>query len=220
MSIQTVIDNAQSITIDRRKLAGQTVSRSGQVKISSVASNVPWMFTVKMHPATQWSTNRSLFEEIDRLDRIFEEEIDIGTTNTNLSYITAYQGDFSAGQIAQVTIDSGSALNVVANMSAVTGESSSDYVFKKGDLFKLSGTYRYPYTVTADVTRGVGSTVNVPINRPFINQAGYTEAGAGIVVGSAVTWRVVMTKKPSYTIVPYDRAVFDGSFELVEVIED
>jgi hypothetical protein len=220
MSIQSIIDKASSITISRRKVAGQTVSRSGQVKISSIASNVPWVFEVTYPDNTQYSTNRSLFEEIDRLDRVFTETIDIGSTNTNLSYITAYQGDFTSGQIAQVTIDSGSALNVVANMSAVTGESSSDYVFKKGDLFKLSGAYKYPYTVTADVTRGVGTTVNVPINRPFIDQAGYTEAGAGIVVGSDVTWQVVMSKKPSYTIVPYDRAVFDGSFELVEVIED
>jgi len=220
MSIQSIIDKASSITISRRKVAGQTVSRSGQVKISSIASNVPWVFEVTYPDNTQYSTNRSLFEEIDRLDRVFTETIDIGSTNTNLSYITAYQGDFTSGQIAQVTIDSGSALNVVANMSAVTGESSNDYVFKKGDLFKLSGAYKYPYTVTADVTRGVGTTVNVPINRPFIDQAGYTEAGAGIVVGSDVTWQVVMSKKPSYTIVPYDRAVFDGSFELVEVIED
>jgi len=220
MSIQTIIDNATSITISRRKIAGQTISRSGHVKISSIASNVPWVFTVTMHDATKYSTNRSLFEEIDRLDRVFTETIDIGSTNSGLSYITEYLGDFSASQIGQITIDSGAALNVVANMTAVTGESSSDFVFKKGDYFKLDGAYKYPYTVTADVTRGSGDTVNVPINRPFIDQTGYTEAGAGIVVGTDVTWQVVLSKKPDYSIVPHDRGVFNGDFEFVEVIED
>jgi len=219
MSMQTIFNNAMSINIDRRKLAGQTISRSGLVKISSVATNVPWVFVVAMHPATKWSTNRELFEEIDRLDRVFTETIDIGSTNTNLSYITSYQGDFTPTQIGQMTVDSGNALNIVANVSAVTGEAGTDYIFRKGDFLQLDSGYKYPYTVTADVQRGINNTVNVPINRPFINQTAYTVSGKGIVVGSDVTWQVVMSKKPSYTIVPYDRAIFNSEFEFVEVIQ-
>jgi len=219
MSMQTIFNNAMSINIDRRKLAGQTISRSGLVKISSVATNVPWVFVVAMHPATQWSTNRELFEEIDRLDRIFEEQIDIGNTNPNLNYITSYQGDFTSGQIGQITVDSYSGLNLTLDMTGVAGVGSTDYVVKKGDFIQLDGAYRYPYTVTADVLRGTDTTVVVPLNRPFIAQDGYTEVGAGVVVGSDVTWRLVMTKKPSYTIVPYDRAIFNSEFEFVEVIQ-
>ena len=220
MSIQTIIDNAVNINIDRRKLAGQTVSRSGHVKVASVASSIPWVFTVNMHNATQYSTNRALFESIDQLDRVFEEQIDIGSTNTGLAYITQYQGTLDPTQIGQITVASADALEMVLDMSAVVGELSGDYVVKKGDYIQLSGVYRYPYTATADVLRGSATTVTVPINRPFIEQGSYTTIGANVVMGSDCTWKVVMSAKPSYTIVPHDRGVFNGAFELVEVIQD
>jgi hypothetical protein len=220
MSIQTVIDSAININIDRRKLAGQTMSRSGHVKISSVASSIPWVFIVDMHNATKYSTNRSLFEEIDRMDRIFLETINIGSTNPGLAYITQYQGDFTPAQLNQTSVASASGLELVLDVSSVTGEASTDYVVKKGDYVQLDGAYKYPYTVTADVQRGIASTVTIPLSRPFIEQSGYTVAGADLVVGVDCTWNVVMSKKPSYNIVPHDRGVFSGSFELVEVIDD
>ena len=220
MSIQTVIDNSVNINIDRRKLAGQTMSRSGHVKISSVASGVPWSFIVDMHNATKYSTNRSLFEEIDKMDRIFQETINIGSTNPGLAYITQYQGDFTPAQLGQTSVSSASLLELVLDVSNVTGEASTDYVVKKGDYLQLDGAYKYPYTATADVQRGSLSTVTIPLSRPFIEQAGYTTVGADIKVGVDCTWNVVMTKKPSYSIVPHDRGVFSGSFELIEVLAD
>ena len=219
MSIQTIIDNAVTITIDRRKVVGQTVSRSGIVKIGSIASKIPWVMSIEMHPGLQYSTNRSLTEEIDRLDRVFTETVDIGSTNPALSYITRYMGDFTPTQIGQMTVSSAGSLTITFDMSSVVGDVPSDVVFKKGDFVSLAGGYKYPYTVTSDVVRGSASTINVPINRPFIDQQGFTEAGAVPVVGSDVTWELVMSKKPSYAVVPYDRLEFNGVFELVEVIE-
>jgi len=93
-------------------------------------------------------------------------------------------------------------------------------VFRKGDYWMPTGAYKYPYTVTADVTRGSGSTITVPINRPFIDQAGYTEVGAGIKVGKDVTWNMLIVSKPSYSVIPHDRISWDSAFELAEVIED
>lgn len=222
MSIQTIINNAVSIKVDRRKVVGQTVSRSGQVKIGSIASNVPWVFTVSMHTGLKYSANRSLVEELDRLDRVFTETIDIGGSNPGLGYITEYKGDLEAADVNQLSVASTGVLTVTLNVNTISNPNvtSTSYIFRAGDYFQLDNGYKYPYTVTADVLRGSGTTVTVPINRPFINQASYTEVGKGVVVGSDVTWQVVMSKKPSWIVIPHDRIQFSDAFELVEVIED
>jgi hypothetical protein len=220
MSIQTIIDNAVSIEFVRRKLAGQSVSRSGQIKIASVANNVPWQMIVEPRPGMKYTDYRDLTEEIDRLDRVFIEVVDIGNTNPGLNYITNYQGECNTAQINQVTVSSGNALTLTLNVSSVTGTTSSTIMFEPGDFVQLSGNYKYPYTVTSRVLRGSGSTIAVPINRPFIDQAGYTEVGAGIIVGKNVTWQMVMTKKPSYRVIPGGYLEWTDNFELVEVIED
>lgn len=219
MSLQTIIDNSVAITIDRRKVSGYTVSRSGRIKVSSIASNVPWQITVEMHAGMIYSDNRNMLEELDRVDRVIPTTINIGNTNPGLAYITNYQGGLSASQIGSITVSTANVLTVtldVSNVSAGTGT----LVFKKGDYFKLSGNYKYPYTVTSDVQRGSGSTVSVPINRPFIQQANITTAGSGIVVGTNVTWNMIVISKPSYSVIPYDRIAWDSAFELVEMIED
>lgn len=220
MSLQTIIDNAVVITFDRRKIVGQTLSRSGIVKIGSIASRIPWVVTVQMHQGLKYSTNRSLTEEIDRLDRVFTETVNIGNSNPGLSYITRYQGDFTPTQLGQIVVGSGSALNIAVSMSSVVGDLPTDIVFKKGDIIQLDNGYKYPYTVTADVVRGSASALNIPIHRPFIDQTGYTVSGAGLLVGPQCSWNMVMTKKPTYSVVPHDRLQFNADFELVEVIED
>ncbi len=217
--MQTIVDNCTSITIERRKVTGYTVSRSGLVKVSSIASNVPWQMVIEMHNGLQYSTNRDVLEELDKIDRVQASTINVGSTNTNIAYVTRYQGDLSNAQINTITIANANVLNVTMNVSSVAASSSS-YVFRKGDYWMPTGAYKYPYTVTADVTRGSGSTITVPINRPFIDQSGYTEVGAGIKVGKDVTWNMLLIKKPSYTVVPYDRIAWDSAFELVEMIED
>jgi hypothetical protein len=219
MSLQTIINNCVAITIDRRKVSGYTVSRSGIIKISSIASNVPWQMTVEMHAGMKYSTNRNMLEELDKIDRTQTSTINIGNTNPGLAYITSYQGELNSAQLSNITISSANVLNVIMNVSAVSASATS-YVFRKGDYWMPNGAYKYPYTVTADVQRGSGSTITVPINRPFIDQAGYTEAGAGIRVGKDVSWNMVIITKPSYAVIPYDRIAWDGAFELAEVIED
>lgn len=215
MSIQTIVNNASSITIDRHKTSGQTISRSGIVRTAELASNIPWLFTVEMHNGLAYSTNRAVTEEIDRLDRTIEEEINIGLTNTGLDYITRYQGDASG--IASVTVSSVSGSNIVLNCSSA---GSGTYLFRKGDYIQPASGYRYPYTVTADVAFSTSTSVTIPVNRPVITQSGYTFSGKSIKVGSNVTWRVKMLKKPTYTIVPYDRIQWDSNFQLIEIITD
>jgi hypothetical protein len=218
MSLQTIIDNAVSIEFVRRKLAGQSISRSGQIKIASVANNVPWQMIVEPRPGMKYADYRDLTEEIDRLDRVFIEVVNIGNTNPGINYITNYQGTLTVAELSTITVASANALTITLNVNSFTG--SSKVVFEPGDFIQLAGNYKYPYTVTSRVLRGSGSTVAVPINRPFIDQAGYTEVGAGILVGKNVTWQMVMTKKPSYRVIPGGYLEWTDNFELAEVIED
>ena len=210
MSIQTIIDNATSITIDKRKTAAQTVSRSGVVLTAERATNRPYRFTVSMHEGLTYSDNRAVLEELDNLDITEEETIDIGSTNTGLSYITALRG--TLGGSPTISTIAGNAM--VINTTGATG---SGIALKAGDFIQPATGYRYPYQVVNDVTWN-SSSITVTLHRPYIAQSGYSFSGKGLTLGSNVSWRVKMARKVDYSIVPYDRISFNGNFELVEII--
>jgi len=214
MGIQTIIDNAQYITVDKRRVSAQTISRSGRIKTAQIASGVPYRFKIGMHSGLAYSKNRGLLEDLDTMDRTIEETVDIGSTNTSLSYLTAYQGDSSAVQNITMNVASGNTLYVNC-----TNVGTGTFLFKKGDFIKPDGAYRYPYQITEDVAHTTGSNVALPLHRAFITQSGYSIGGNGLDVGTEVTFSVKMITKPSYSVVPYDRIEFDTDFDLIEVIE-
>ncbi len=213
MSLQTIVDNATYVTIYRKKIAGQSISRSGRLLTSEVVSAVPYQFTSGMHSGLQYSTNRGLTEDLNALDVTEEATIDIGTTNTSLAYITAYQGDSTGiGSLLCVSA-TGSTLTINAGSSG-----SGTFLFKKGDYIQPAGVYRYPYQVTADVVHTTSSSVDIPLSRPFIPQDSYSLSGQLLTVGSAVTWKVKMVNKPKYSVIPGDILQFDDDFEFLEFI--
>ena len=79
--------------------------------------------------------DEGLLEDIDALDVTEETTIDIGDTNSGLSYVTAYQGGVTSGTMTLVSV-SGSTINV--NASGVSG---SGTLFKKGDFSSISFNY-------------------------------------------------------------------------------
>lgn len=216
MGIQNIVDEATFLTVDKRKLASQTISRSGRLKTAEVTSAVPYRFTVGVHEGLTYSTHRDVLEQLDSLDVVTEEQIDIGSTNTGLSYVTEYQGGITSGTITCVGFD-GSELYV--NTSGVSG---SGTLFKKGDFLQPvgnTGGYRYPYQVTSDVSYSAASNVTIPVHRPVLEQTGVALTSGNVVKGSDVQWYVKMTNKPAYTILPHDRFTLDDNLELVEVIQ-
>jgi hypothetical protein len=222
MSIQNIIDNSQSIAIGRTKVASSTIARSGRYKTALIPSSQPFLFVASYRPVSVYADVRGVLEEIDRLDTVFTEQIDIGNTNTNLSWITAYQGDLSTsdlGNIALTTTYSGNSIDI--DLSGITGAVSADYVFKAGDFIQFDNGYKYPYTVTQDLQYGAGGTVTLTLNRPIIEQSGYTISGTkGLLVGPACVWQVKMLEKPTYNLLPGRLVEFDGEFSLIEIVED
>lgn len=222
MSLQKIIDRAETVVISRNKLAGSTVSRSGRLRTSVVGSSQPFRFTVKYAPMAQYEQVRDLLEDINSLDTVFQETVDIGSTNAGLSWITEYKGDLSTANMGNLSVAQAVGTILVLNTNTLVGTSPTDYAFRKGDYIQLDAGYKYPYTVTQDVQVGivgVGSQILVPLSRGFIEQTGYTTVGAGIVAGTDVRWQVKMLSKPNFTLEPARYINFNTEFELMEVIE-
>lgn len=217
MSLQTVIDKATFLNINKRKVTGSSISRSGQYKTSE-RSPVPYSFTVGSPEGLKFSENRGFLEDIDSIDRIEESNVDIGSTNSSISYLTAYQGDANVTQLNALTLNSVSGANVLVDTTGATGHSGT--LFKKGDYLQPLGntsTYRYPYQVTSDVafTSGV---LTVPVHRPVLSQTGVALNTGGFRIGNNVRFHVKCFVNPTYTVIPYDLISFDADFELIEVI--
>ena len=215
MSIQTIIDNATEITFASSKVAAQTISRSGKLLTAQRSTTEPFRFVVGMHSGLSYEDNRALLRTIDDLDITTEEQIDIGSTNSNLSWLTEYQGGIVTGTPTAVGSD-GSELYI--NCGGLTG---SGTLFKKGDYLQPvgnTGGYRYPYMVTSDVAFSTSSNVTIPVHRPVISQDGVALTSGNVNKGTSVRFYVKMLTKPTYTIVPYRRIAFDSSFELLEVV--
>ena len=222
MSLQRIINSAGSITIDKRKVTSSVLTRSGVLRTSAFLGHQPYFFTINFTPSLKYSENRDLLEDIDTLDRTTEEVINIGSSNLNLQYITRYQGNMTAGGISTITVNNVADFgNLYLNCSSIGA--GSGFLFKKGDFIQPKGNtnvYRYTYQVTSDVAYSTGANVRIPVHRRLFEQPGQTYIGGGIKVGKDVTWPVKMLQKPNYTILPYDRVVFDGEFQLVEVMQD
>jgi len=220
MGIQTIIDNATFITVDYKKLAAQSISRSGRLLTAEIASAVPFKFTIGMHDGLTYSDNRGLLTELASLDITEEETVDFGGTNSGLAYITAYQGDLSQAQLNTIqtaTTNAFSGANINLNTTFVVG--GSGWMFRKGDFIQIGPTNgRYPYIVTEDVAFSSSSSLAVPVHRTVLDQNGFSQTSRSIAVGKDVDFRVKMVRKPTYTVVPYDRIQFNSDFELVEVI--
>jgi hypothetical protein len=216
MSLQTIIDNATYVEVDKREQFASTLSRSGHYKTADRNVNV-YSFTVGMHTGLTYSTNRGVLEDIYTTGSTNEANISLNN-NTGMNYLTEYQGDIAGAQINNITVNSVFGSEIYVNCSSATG---SGNLFKKGDYIQPKGntdTYRYPYQVTSDVTFSTGANITIPVHRPVLSQTGVALTSGGIKVGNDVRFQVKITNLPKYSVVPHDRIAFGSDFELVEVI--
>ncbi len=217
MSLQTIIDTATYVEVDRREQFASTVSRSGHYKTADRNVNV-YSFTVGMHNGLKYSTNRGVLEDIYSTGSTNEANISLNN-NSGMNYLTNYQGDIAGAQLNNITVNGVFGNEIYIDQTGATG---SGTLFKKGDYIQPKGntdTYRYPYQVTADVTFDSGSSnTTVSVHRPVLSQTGVALTSGGIKVGNDVRFHVKITNLPKYTIVPHDLLQFSADFELIEVI--
>jgi hypothetical protein len=213
-AIQTIIDSASKIEIDRRRTVGQSVSRSQRLRTAERTSAQPWMISITPKPAWTYSTNRELIETITYLDRSRESIVNLAN-NPNLAYLTAYQGEMTAGQITSLRVTATSTATIT--LDVLPGLSSTAYLFKSGDFIQPRFS-RYPYTVMDSVQRGSGTTVVITLNRPIITSENLTLTGSGVVVGNSSTWRMVVGSLPTIQMTIRDRFEWSGDFKLMEKV--
>ena len=105
---------------------------------------------------------------------------------------------------------------------------SSEYIVSVGDFCQVG---RYAYIATADVTRGGGSTVNIPVHRNLIttltNPIGAVigQYGTTIALGGnsyiGTTFPVILREYPTYTLIPMTNDSFiqwSGNFSAFECV--
>ncbi len=147
MSIQNIIDKAQQIEIDRRKIVGQTVSRSQRIKTSERSTSQPWKFKVTPPGALSWNSSRAFIEVIDLNDRVAEYTISLNN-NSNMNYITQYQGELSSTMTNALSISSTGTSTIVLGSLPAFGSTITNVTV----------------TVTA---RSFAASTNATYNRAF-----------------------------------------------------
>lgn len=202
MSFQWIIDNAESISIDRKKIVSTTTARDGQVR--SVERGSPqWKFTVKFPDGVRWTDIRNNISNAERLDKISTATIQINDPGHN--WIIAYMGDSSNPSSFTATWTKNSPnITIAGGGSTAVGK----YKFRAGDIIQLGTTGRV-YTVAQDVP---STSTNVVLHRPVIE-----DSFSGVLkVGENCSWTVKCVDFPSWTLMARDQVSWSGAFVFVE----
>lgn len=201
-AFQTVIDSAETISINKKRKVAQTTSRDGTVKATSIGGQI-WEFEVKLPDGPAWTTYRPLIEKMEALDRV-----NVGTIKINSSgqsWITGYQGNLTNVTAVTVSYTSGNTLTITGGATLASG-----FRFRSGDLIQL-GTSGAVYSVVDDVAFNQNT---ITVHRPIREAAGtYT-----LKVGQDVTWSVICVQFPNWTLFSRNQVSWSGPFVFAEAI--
>lgn len=225
-SLTTILANSESIAISDHRFIGQTMSRNQRISTSEILTVQPFQFDMKPMNYLLYSQSRELLSVLREADRQYEQYLNFGVTGWN-SYIK-YQGDMTSAEIALCNWKTAS-----ANKTLVLGDipgtvTASEYVVRTGDFCQVG---RYAYIATADVVRGVGATVSIPVHRTLITTlvsdvgAVIGQYGTTIALGGSTylgtTFPVILQEYPTYTFVPMTNDSFiawNGTFKAIEAV--
>lgn len=223
MSLNTILQISESIAINDQKLVGQVLSRNQRISTSELLTVQPFEFTMNPMKYLLYSQNRDLLSALRVADKATEQYLNF--TNIGWLNYVAYQGDMTSGQIASCQWQTSSA-NKTLVLGSLPTISSGSYIVREGDFCQVG---RYTYIATADVQRGGGSTVNIPVHRNLIDtlaspvNAVIGQYGTTISLGgttyTGVTFPVILREYPTYTLVPMTNDSFiswNGPFVAIE----
>jgi len=225
MSLNLILANSESVGINDQRFVGQVVSRNQRISTSEIITVVPFAFEMKPMNYLLYSKSRGLLNSLRIPDKALPQYLNFGSTGW-VNYIK-YQGDLSAGQITTCQWQTGSANKnlVLGNLPTI---SSSFIIVRVGDFVQVG---LYSYIATADVTRGSGSTVTIPVHRNLITpvtspiNAVMGEFGTTVSMGGAtytgITFQVVLRDYPTYTLIPMTNDSFiqwSGTFKAFESV--
>ncbi len=224
-SLTTILSISESVGITDKRFIGQTMSRNQRISTSEILSVQPFGFEMKPMNYLLLSQNKTLLSDLRTIDREYESYLNFGSTGW-LNYIQ-YQGDMTSYQISACQIQPASANKTIVLGSLPTIPSTS-YIVKTGDYLQLG---RYAYIATADVLRGSGTTVNIPVHRTImtafgsdkpavIGQYGTTQSLGGSTY-TGITFPVILVEYPNYNLIPMTNDSFiawSGTFKAIEAV--
>ena len=227
MSLNTILGIAESVGINDQRFVGQMISRNQRISTSEILTVVPFAFDMKPMNYLLYSQNRNLLNSLRVPDKSLPQYLNF--TSTGWANYVAYQGDLSNAQVSACQWQTSSAAKNLILGNFPGGISSSAYVVKIGDFCQVG---LYSYIATADVLRGGGTTVTIPVHRNLINgpltspiSAVLGGLGTTISMGGStytgVTFQVVLRDYPTYTLVPMTNDSFiqwSGSFKAFELV--
>lgn len=204
--LQTIINKAGTIDVNRRKVVGVQITRNEIPRTSLTPTRQPWQFTIEMPNSLRYYDNRNLVESLDYIDRYTPQQVSFG--NSCLSWMFAYQGSFTAGEIAGISVSSFNGTTL--RLTGVPIKTGSFVCFKQNDLIQI-GANPYPFTVVGpyqsgsttlgDVTysTNTGGDLYITMHRPnFLNSV----ALSGITVGPSCTFNLFCPNMPTYKLIP------------------
>jgi hypothetical protein len=225
MPLNTILSVAESVAINDQKFVGQMVSRNQRISTSEILTVQPFGFEMKPMNYLLYSQNRTLLSELRVADKATEQYLNFGSTGW-LNYIK-YQGDMSSAQIGACLWQTSSA-NKTLVLGSLPSITSTLYIVRTGDFVQVG---RYAYIATADVQRGGGATVNIPVHRSLITPLTSTmqcvigQFGTTIALGggtyTGITFPVILREYPTYTLTPMTNDSFiqwSGTFKAFEAV--
>lgn len=225
MSLNTILINSEWIGVNDHRFVGQVVSRNQRISTAEILTVVPFLFEMKPHNYLLYSKNRNLLNSLRIPDKSLEQYLNFGVTGW-LSYIE-YQGDMSSGAIefCEWQITSAAKVLVLGSLPSI---GAGLYIVKAGDFCQVG---RYSYIATADVVRGSGSTVNIPVHRNLITpllspvEAVIGQYGTTVAMGgdsyTGCTFPVILQDYPTYNLLPMTNdsyITWSGSFRAFEAV--
>jgi hypothetical protein len=225
MSLTNILSICESVGINDQRFVGQTISRNQKIITSEVLTVVPFVFEMRPMNYLLYSQSRTILNSLRIADKSLEQYLNFASTGW-VNYIK-YQGQMTSVQIAACQWQTSSA-NKTLVLGSLPSVSSGIYLFKIGDFVQVD---RYAYIVTADVLRGSGSTVNVPVHRNLIatlvspvacvaGEYGTTISMGGLTY-TGVTFPVILRDYPTYNLVPMTNDSFvqwTGAFKAFESV--
>lgn len=225
MSLNQILAVSETVGINDQKFVGQNVSRNQRISTSEILTVQPFAFDMKPMDYLLYSQNRPLLNSLRIPDKALEQYLNFGTTGWK-NYIE-YQGDMTGVQITACAWQASSA-NKNLVLGSLPAISPSAYIVRTGDFCQVG---RYAYIATADVQRGSGSTVTIPVHRNLITPlvspvaAVIGEFGTTISLGGStyigVTFPVILRDYPTYTLTPFHEDSYikwNGTFKAFECV--
>lgn len=206
MALTEILKNSESVGINDQRFIGQSVSRNQRITTSEVLTVVPFIFELRPMNYLLYSKSRALLNSLRIPDKSLEQFLNFSSTGW-VNYIQ-YQGDMTEAQITACQWQTSSS-NKTLVLGSLPTIASTKYIVKAGDFCQVG---RYSYIATADVLRGPGTTVSIPVHRSLITPV--TVATAAVIgefgnttsLGgtsyTGVTFPVILREYPTYTLIP------------------